>query len=117
MPVLLENTLFNRTLSIRPLLWPDLAEGRLRLDRLAATPPDDFLPLGYAHSSRDKKLARLASFATLRPACRCVANRLRPVDRHRGRDGRGLENSEQGELLWLTLAHSRNPATSSRAKS
>ncbi len=67
-PVLLETTLFNRTLSIRPLLWPDLAEERLRLDHLAATPPGDFLPLGCAHSSRDKKLARLASFATLRPA-------------------------------------------------
>jgi len=34
-PVLLGITLFGRTLSIRPLKWHDLAESRLRLDRLS----------------------------------------------------------------------------------
>jgi len=43
-----------------------LAGHRLRLDRLAAMPAFNFLPLGFAHSSRNKKVARLASSATLR---------------------------------------------------
>ncbi len=35
-----------------------LAEHRLRLDRLSAMPAFNFLPLGFAHSSRGKKVAR-----------------------------------------------------------
>ena len=49
------------------LSWLDLAEGRLRLDRLAATASVDFLPLGFAHSSRDKKVSPPPSSAALRP--------------------------------------------------
>ena len=86
--------------------------------------PGDFLPLGDhptrkiaqgprpAHSSRGKKLSGLTSSAALRPASGCGVGRLRSVDRHRGRDGRGLENSEQGELPWRTSAPSRSPAPS-----
>jgi hypothetical protein len=55
----------------------------------------DFLPLGFAHSSRGKKVSPPPSSAVLRPARGCVADRLRPVDRHRGRDGRGLESSKE----------------------
>ncbi|ABQ39566.1 hypothetical protein BBta_7724 [Bradyrhizobium sp. BTAi1] len=49
--------------------------------------PVDFLPLGCAHSSRNKKVSRLPSSAALRPASRCGVDRLRPTDRHRGRNG------------------------------
>jgi uncharacterized protein (DUF736 family) len=39
--------------------WLDLAEGRLRLDRLSRNGGRiDFLPLGFAHSSRGKKVYR-----------------------------------------------------------
>jgi len=56
----------------------------------------DFLPLGFAHSSRGKKVSPPPSSASLRPEDGCVVDRLRPADRHRGRDGRGLEH--QGEV-------------------
>src|SRR6516162_5769655 len=80
----------------------------------------DFLPLGFAHSSRGKKVDATASSAALRPFG-CVADRLRPADRHRGRGGRGLEtqnrrsdmatigsfkkvgNDFQGEIVTLSL--------------
>jgi hypothetical protein len=35
------------------------------------------------------------SSAALRPEDGCVVDRLRPADRHRGRGGRGLENSKE----------------------
>jgi hypothetical protein len=54
----------------------------------------DFLPLGFAHSSRGKKVAATASSAALRPFG-CVADRPRPADRHRGRGGRGLETQQE----------------------
>jgi len=56
----------------------------------------DFLPLGFAHSSRGKKVATPASSAALRPFG-CVADRPRPAGRHRGRGGRGLE-TQTGEV-------------------
>src|SRR6516164_9292521 len=80
----------------------------------------DFLPLGFAHSSRAKKVAATASSTALRPFG-CVADRPRPADRHRGRGGRGLEtqnrrsdmatigsfkkvgNDFQGEIITLSL--------------
>jgi hypothetical protein len=38
--------------------WLDLAEGRLRLDRLRRNGAGlDFLPLGFTHSSRGKKVS------------------------------------------------------------
>ena len=70
--------------------WLDLAEGRLRLDRLCrngvratffpwAGHPTAQAPPGPrpAHSSRGKKAARSPSFAALR-AYGCVVDRLRP---------------------------------------
>jgi hypothetical protein len=90
------------------LSWLDLAGGRLRLYRLSRNGGRiDFLPLGAppraqaalgprsAHSSRGKKVSRPPSSAALRPASGCVVDRLRPPDRHRGRGGRGLENSKE----------------------
>jgi uncharacterized protein (DUF736 family) len=79
--------------------WLDLTEGRLRLDRLSRNGGRiDFLPLGFAHSSRGKKLSPPPSSAALRPARGCVADRLRPRDRHRGRDGRGPETARRNDM-------------------
>src|SRR5258706_15525511 len=60
----------------------------------------DFLPLGCAHSSRTKKVSPPPSSAALRPRG-CVVDRLRPVDRHRGRDGRGLEQPRRDEMATI----------------
>src|SRR4029077_18283201 len=61
-------------------LWLDLAVGRLSP---RSTEPQrrrtDFLPLGFAHSSRAKKVSPSPSSAALRPASGCVVNRLRPT--------------------------------------
>ena len=47
------------------LIWP---KTRLRLDRLSRNAVAyDFLPLGFAHSSRGKKVAATTSSASLRP--------------------------------------------------
>lgn len=81
--------------------------GRLRLARLGATATDAFLPPGRAaRSSRDNKGVRhrpslrygLASQVRRRPP--------RPVDPHRGRDGRGFEiqrNDDNGQH-WRLFA-------------
>ncbi len=45
--------------------------------------------------AQDKKVARLASSAALRSEDGCSAARLRPVDRHRDRDGRGSETESK----------------------
>jgi hypothetical protein len=82
-PVLLFGRCLVAPLPSRPLQWLDLAEGSASASiAYAATPPGEFLPLGCAHSSRGKKLARLASFALLRPASGCVVDRLRLFDHH-----------------------------------
>jgi len=75
--------------------WLDLAEGgyaSIALDRNAVA---RLIPLGVAHSSRGKE-----SLACRRPPLRCGPNgcgadRLQLADRHRGRGGRGLENSKE----------------------
>src|ERR1700675_4987551 len=64
--------------------------------------------------AEDKKVSPPPSSAALRPEDGCVVDRLRPADRHRGRDGRGLE--QPGEMTWRTSALSRNPARNSRAR-
>lgn len=47
----------------------------------------------------------------------CVADRLRPCDRHRGRGGRGL-GSSHGEVTWrISVPSRRSAAMSFRAKS
>jgi hypothetical protein len=55
----------------------------------------DFLPLGFAHSSRAKKVSPPPSSAALRSASGCVVDRLRSLDRHRGRGGRGLGTAKE----------------------
>jgi hypothetical protein len=75
--------------------WLDLAEGRLRLDRLSRNGGRiDFLPLGFAHSSRVKKVSRRHPPLRCGPNG-CGADRLRLSDRHRGRGGRGLDNIKE----------------------
>src|SRR5258708_35368657 len=54
----------------------------------------------FAHSSRAKKVSPPPSSAALRPSG-CVVDRLRPVDRHRGRDGRGLEQPRRNDMATI----------------
>jgi hypothetical protein len=76
--------------------WLDPAGDRLRLDRLSRNAAGStFFPWAEAHSSRSKKVSPATSSAALRPASGCVVDRLRPVDRHRGRGGRGLETAKE----------------------
>jgi uncharacterized protein (DUF736 family) len=78
--------------------WLDLAEGRLRLDRLNRNGGRiDFLPLGFAHSSRGKKVARRHPPLRCGPSG-CGVDRLRLSDRHRGRGGRGLETARRSDM-------------------
>ena len=76
--------------SFRPLQTAssmvDLAEGRLRLDRLwRNSARQTFFPCRLRrHSSRDKKVPPLHQAPSS-----CAVDRLRPVDRHRGRNGAG----------------------------
>src|SRR6476619_6958977 len=96
--------------------WLDLAEGRLRLDRLNRNGGGEtFFPWASPIPREARKSPRR------HPALRCGPNgcgvdRLRLSDRHRGRGGRGARK-QQGEVTWLTSAHSRSPARNSRAKS
>ena len=77
-------------------LWLDLAEGRLRLDRLCRNSGGEtFFPWASPIPREARKSHRRHPPLTLRPASRCVVDRLRPADRHRGRGGRGLENSKE----------------------
>lgn len=76
--------------SRRPLQWADLAEDRLRLDRLTRNGAiATFFPWA-APIPREatKSLSRHPTLA-LRPASGCGAGRLWPVDRRRGRNGAG----------------------------
>jgi hypothetical protein len=58
----------------------DLARDRLRLDRLGPQRRRvDFLPLRFAHSSRNKKLSPPPSSAVLRPEDGCGGDRPRPL--------------------------------------
>jgi len=67
MPITAPNPRFVTTARHRVLEWPDLAEGRLTpRSPVPQRRPVNFLPLGYAHSSRGKKAARPPSCAVLR---------------------------------------------------
>ena len=93
------------------LLWLDLAEGRLRLDRLwtqrlriDSSSPDAWASFLARQETRWPAVLRCSGpWVTLSreregtPTGGCVADRLRPFDRHRGRDGRGLEDSRSQE--------------------
>ena len=103
--------------------WANLAEGRLRLDRLTATAaerlsspagppraragtPADGIPRGRQESLRPAVL-RCAPALRLTPWVRF--DRPRPVDRHRGRDGRGPTRNRRRK--WRPSAASRSPRT------
>jgi uncharacterized protein (DUF736 family) len=51
--------------------------------------------------ARAKKVSPPPSSAALRPADGCVVDRLRPEDRHRGRDGRGLEQQRRSDMASI----------------
>ena len=105
------------------LEWANLAEGRLRLDRLPATAagrlsspagppradagtPADGIPRARQESLRPAVL-RCAPALRLKPRVRF--DRPRPVDRHRGRDGRGPTRNRR--VKWRPSAASRSPTT------
>src|ERR1700709_2030436 len=96
--------------------WLDLAEGRLRLDRLTRNGGGEpFFPWASPIPRETRKSHRRHPPLRFGPSG-CGVDRLRLSDRHRGRGGRGARK-QQGEVTWLTSAHSRNPARNSRAKS
>src|SRR5579885_1338573 len=78
------------------LIWPQAGFASIAC---AAMAPVDFLPLGCAHSSRNKKVSRPPSSAALRPARRCGVDRLRPADRHRGRNGAGSKQTSRRTIM------------------
>ena len=74
-------------------IWPETGCAIDRLSRNAVI--STFFPWADAHSSRGNKVLRRRPPLRFGPPCGCVADRPRPVDRHRGRGGRGLENSKE----------------------
>ena len=97
------------------LIWPRIGCASIAS---AATPmlPTFFPWADTAHSSRDKKVSAPASFACAAVRPGCVVDRPRPCDRHRGRGGRGLKDS-QGQTQWPASVPSRKSAKSSRVRS
>ena len=106
--------------------WLDLAEGRLRLDRLEPQRRRSSTFFPWTSTPRDKprgdpvspiprearKSHRRHPPLALRPRCAgCGVDRLRlSDDRHRGRGGRGARKQAKETVTWLTSVHSRNPA-------
>jgi len=92
---------------------PACALDRLSRNAVAAT----FFPLGFAHSSRTKKVA---CDSILRCASRpygCVADRLRPTDRHRGRGGSRARNTNRRRDMATIGSFKEGRKTISRARS
>ena len=82
------------------LIWPKAGCASIVY---AATPPGEFLPLGCAHSSRGKKLVRLASFALLRPASGCVVDRLRPSIAIEAAMGAGSKTEDHRRFIMANI--------------
>jgi uncharacterized protein (DUF736 family) len=61
----------------------------------------DFVPLGFAHSSRGKKVFRRHPPLRSGPGG-CGADRLRPADRHRDRNGRGLGQPGRNDMAVIS---------------
>src|SRR5882672_3598183 len=98
-PRLLRRMLFWR--ATHGLLLADLARGRLRLDRLSRNGGGStFFPWASPIPREARKSPRRHPPLRSSP-CGCGVDRLRPADRHRGRDGRGARNST-GEVTWPT---------------
>ena len=74
------------------LSWLDRAKDRLRLDRLDARATVGLSSPGLTPIPRGSQESP-PSTLKLAGTRECVVDRLRPSDRHRGRDGRGLANS------------------------
>ena len=108
--------------------WPDLAEGRLRLDRLNRNGVGEtFFPWAchparksargprFAHSSRGKKVSPTPSSAALRP--KRVRRQSPSAFRSPSRPRWSRARRQLGEVRWRTSVLSRSPAASSRARS
>jgi hypothetical protein len=76
----------------------DLAAGRLRLDRLAATAAAGLSSPALTRIPRETRKSRRHHPPLRSGPDGCVADRLRPVDRHRDRDGRGLEQPGRDDM-------------------
>src|SRR3984893_5461342 len=108
---------FSGRVSHAASLWLDLAEGRLRLDRLSRNGAGStFFPWAMPIPREATKVSPAPSSAPQRHPSGCVVDRLRLSDRHRGRGGRGLETAK-GEVTWRTSVPSRRSAVSCRARS
>jgi hypothetical protein len=97
------------------LIWPEDGFASIALPQRLT--PTSFPCRLRRHSSRIKQVGASPSSAALRPAVECGVDRSRPVDRHRGRDGRGLETKIRGALPWRTSDLSRRSMLSFRARS
>src|ERR1700720_4131752 len=87
--------------------WLDLAEGRLRLDRLNRNGGgENFFPWGCPPPA----ILRCA-------AAQGVRRRSPSAFRSPSRPRWSRARKQQGEVTWLTSALSRNPARNSRARS
>jgi hypothetical protein len=95
--------------------WLDLAEGRLRLDRLAATAAQNFLPLGVPPIPRETRKFRapVLHYVPAASGAAAIASGLQIAIEAAVVAG----SKQQGDETWLTLVLSRNPAPNSRAKS
>lgn len=80
------------------LIWPGSADASIAS---AATAGPDFLPLAEGHSSRGKKDRPRRPPLTLRAVNGCVGGRPGHVDRHRGRDGRGLKTKWRNDMATI----------------
>jgi uncharacterized protein (DUF736 family) len=77
-------------------LWRNRAEDRLRLDRLSRNVGGStFFPWAPPIPREARKSLRLHPPLRSGPEDGCVVDRLRPSDRHRGRDGRGLAHCKE----------------------
>ena len=97
------------------LIWPEDGFASIALPQRRS--PTSFPCRLRRHSSRSKQVGASPSSASLRLETECGVDRSRPVDRHRGCDGRGLETEIRGELPWRTSARSRRSMPSFRARS
>ena len=74
------------------LIWPKVGCASIASAATAAGQLSS--PAGCAVIPRETRKSPPPSSA-VRPASGCAVDRLRPVDRHRGRDGRGLETVKE----------------------
>jgi hypothetical protein len=83
------------------LIWPEDGFASIALPQRRS--PTSFPCRLRRHSSRIKQVGASPSSAALRLEVECGVDRSRPVDRHRGRDGRGLETEIRGEIIMANI--------------